>query len=238
MFVLFWGLAVGVARSNSVTPTNIWVNLYSTNSTLAGQPLPVGAYVAVFDPQGTQCGEFTVHAAGWYGLVACYGDDGMTPQDEGAASGDPLLFKINGQTATTEAIARNGVPVAPGTPVAWTQHGDRWEVNLNVSTAAVAISQTAGLLTLGWLHQLPKVTAYEVWRSGEPYFAPGQAGAGRLITLTPGAEPWLTWSDPDSSSGPTGANYYRVRGLNAALRPVNTSRPVARLAFSLVVTGQ
>lgn len=131
--IVLWALILGVASANGVTPTNTWINPYSTNSTLAGQPLPIGTSVAVFDPQGTQCGEFTVNITGWYGLMACYGDDGTTPEDEGAA----LHFKINDQAAIAEAITRNGTPVAPGTAVTWTQHGDLWQVNLNVPAALV-----------------------------------------------------------------------------------------------------
>jgi hypothetical protein len=55
---------------------NIWINLFSLDSTYLGQPVPVDAQIVVFDPQtGVQCGQFAVTHAGWYGTMPCYGDD-------------------------------------------------------------------------------------------------------------------------------------------------------------------
>ncbi len=108
------------------------MNLYSLGgSTYLGNPLPVGAHVAVFDPQGVRCGEFVVTTAGRYGIVPCYGDDLETPAvDEGASPGDILHFTIKGVTAETEAIAHWGVPVPATTTIIW-QDQDRWEVDLH-----------------------------------------------------------------------------------------------------------
>ncbi|RME84776.1 MAG: hypothetical protein D6775_04565, partial [Caldilineae bacterium] len=119
-------------------PTNTWVDLYSVDSVYNGQPLPVGAVVAAYDPQGVKCGEFVVHTVGQFGIMPCYGDDPGTPEDEGALVGDLLSFTIDGQAAQATAISLNGTPVAPNTPIVWNQHGDRWQIRLNslpVSTA-------------------------------------------------------------------------------------------------------
>lgn len=119
-----------------VTPTNTWIDLYSLNSTYLGQPVPVGAQIAVFDPQGVQCGEFVVTTAGHYGIMPCYGDDLTTPaEDEGALSGDVLHFTINDAAAQTEAIALNGAPIPATTEVIWNQAQSLWQVNLHVATA-------------------------------------------------------------------------------------------------------
>jgi hypothetical protein len=127
---------------------------------------------------------------------------------------------------------------SPLAPVSRTQHGGQGQVNLNVPAAPiVAIIQAAGLLTLSWPHQILEATAYEVWRSTEPYFTPGQADAGRESAQAHGVETWLTWSDPDTAGNPMGAYYYRVCGLDAALQLVNTSRPVGRFTFSIAVPG-
>jgi hypothetical protein len=123
-------LTGSASLADGVTPTNEWINVYSTNSTLAGQTLPVGSSVAVFDEQGTRCGEFEVTTEGWYGLMACYRDEPMTPEDEGAAVGDALRFTVNGRTAHATAVSLNGTAVPPSTRVRWTANGDRWEVDL------------------------------------------------------------------------------------------------------------
>ena len=134
LFILLWALLLGVARGNGVTPTNTWIDLYSADSSFAGQPVPLGAAIAAFDPQGVQCAEFTVTTVGWYGIMPCYGDDTTTAEDEGAVAGDLLSFAIDGWAATPEPIALNGNPVSPDTGVTWTQNLDRWEVNLRVPT--------------------------------------------------------------------------------------------------------
>jgi len=131
-----WALTLTISQGNGVIPTNQWIDLYSTHSSFAGQPLTAGDYVAVFDPQGTRCGEFVVHTSGWYGIMPCYGDDLDTPQDEGAVAGDALHFTINGMAANTTAITHNDAAVAPDTVVTWNHHGERWQVDLSVPAAS------------------------------------------------------------------------------------------------------
>ncbi len=110
-----------------------WVNFFSSNTTtFLGQPVPVGAVIAAFDPQGVQCGEFTVVAEGKYGLMACYRDDPATPEDEGPQPGEPISFKINGLPATPVPRSLNGAPIPPSTTVTWTGFSDLWEVDLQV----------------------------------------------------------------------------------------------------------
>jgi hypothetical protein len=105
---------------SSVRPTNEWVNFYSQNTTLNGQPVPVGTLIEAFDPQGTKCGETIVSHAGWYGLLQCYRDDPDTPEDEGAVPEDTITFRVAGLATTT-----NG----PDTP-RWTSNGDVRQVDL------------------------------------------------------------------------------------------------------------
>ncbi|MCX6033303.1 MAG: Ig-like domain-containing protein [Chloroflexi bacterium] len=124
-------ILLSVAASGSVVPTNTWVDLYSAGSTYLGQPAPVGAYVAVLDPQGVQCGEFVVTHTGWYGIMPCYGDDPLTPLDEGAVFSDVLRFTINGVNARTEAVTLNGAAVPSTTVVTWSASRDRWQVDLH-----------------------------------------------------------------------------------------------------------
>jgi hypothetical protein len=132
LVVVLWLLALAAARGNGVSPTNRWVDIYSGNSRFDGQPVPVGANIAAYDALGVLCGEFTVHTAGEYGIMPCYGDDGSTATDEGASAGDVLRFSINGIPATPVPVTLNAAPVPSDTVVIWSQHSDRWEVDLEL----------------------------------------------------------------------------------------------------------
>ncbi|MCZ7574440.1 MAG: hypothetical protein M5U01_38305 [Ardenticatenaceae bacterium] len=128
---------------SQVTPTNQWVNFYGSQTTFRGQPVPVGALVAAFDPQGVQCGEFTVTSQGHYGLLPCYADDPTTTGiDEGAEPGDTITFTIN------------GLPVSPQGPdqPQWSAHGDLRQVDLASPTLAVTIRAVFDPLCITW-HQ-------------------------------------------------------------------------------------
>ncbi len=124
LLVLILTLGYGLTQADGVIPTNQWVNFHSTNTTFLGQPVPVGAVIAAFDPQGVQCGEFTVTTEGKYGLMPCYGDDKTPPDpvDEGADPEDEISFTINDLPATA---------LGPDEPI-WTSHGDLLEVDLEV----------------------------------------------------------------------------------------------------------
>ena len=98
------------------------VNFYSGNTLFLDQPVPVGAVVAAFDPQGVECGQCTVGFEGKYGVLPCYRDDATTPENDGADPGDLIRFTINGLPAIT---------LGPDDPI-WTSHGDLREVNLQV----------------------------------------------------------------------------------------------------------
>ena len=97
-------------RDAGVTATNTWVNFYGTARTPDGAPLPVGATVLALDPNGVVCGAVVVHTEGQYGLLACYGDDPTTSEDEGAQPGDTIQLVVDGQVLATGM---------------WTAHGDR-----------------------------------------------------------------------------------------------------------------
>ncbi|MCX6033192.1 MAG: Ig-like domain repeat protein [Chloroflexi bacterium] len=128
--VLLWLFGAGTARGDNVIYTNTWVDFVSAASTYLGQPVPAGAYIAIFDPQGVQCGEYTVTTAGQFPVTPCYGDDSTTPGvDEGAAAGDVLTFKINGRIAKTEVVAIDGSPAPADTIVTWSHI--LWQLNLH-----------------------------------------------------------------------------------------------------------
>jgi hypothetical protein len=111
--------------AQAVVPTTLWVNFYSLESTLDGQPLPVGAVIRAYDSQGVACGEFSVTHAGSYGLMPVYADDLLTEVDEGAVPGDRIEFTVSGIAATV---------TGPDEPV-WGVFGDLKQVNLSVATS-------------------------------------------------------------------------------------------------------
>ncbi|MBC8422436.1 MAG: hypothetical protein H8E01_00235 [Chloroflexi bacterium] len=75
----------------------------------------MGATVLALDPDGVVGGAAVVTHEGQYGLLACYGDDPTTPEDEGAQPGDTIQLVVDGQVL--------GMAV-------WTAHGDLWRVPL------------------------------------------------------------------------------------------------------------
>jgi hypothetical protein len=126
-----------------------WIDLQGTASYL-GQPAPVGAHIAVFDPQGAQCGEFIVTEAGSYGVMRCYGDNPNTPQDEGPVPGEVLSLKIDGAPAQTEVVSIDGVSQPAETPVTWNQARSSWRVNLQARLdSTLALVSSANPATLG-----------------------------------------------------------------------------------------
>ena len=98
---LFLYLILAIHPANAqVSPTDEWVNFYSRNTIFQGAPVPVGAVIDAYDPDGVHCGSGTVSVAGEYGFLVVYRDDLLTQSiDEGAMPGDTITFKINGKLA-------------------------------------------------------------------------------------------------------------------------------------------
>jgi len=78
-----------------------WVNYYCDYNTVDGTPIPVGTIISAIDPDGIFCGEYTVSSTGAYGPMEVYRDDPLTPQDEGAVTGDVIRFLIGSDQANT-----------------------------------------------------------------------------------------------------------------------------------------
>lgn len=83
-----------------IPPSNIWANFVALNSRLNGDPLPVGAVVRAYDPDGLMCGEVVVAVEGGF-VMPVYGDDPQTPEDEGAVAGDIIRFTVNDEPVLT-----------------------------------------------------------------------------------------------------------------------------------------
>jgi len=115
--LIFLFMTLGSAYGQ-VTPTNEWVRLWGEDCYLNGNPLPVGAVIDAYDPDGVNCGRFIVHTSGMYGFMSVYRDDIYTVADEGALPDDPITVYVNGIPATL-----NG----PADPV-WSKNGDPYHV--------------------------------------------------------------------------------------------------------------
>ncbi len=221
------------AQDSGVTPTNTWMDLYSSQCSFAGVPIPAGSCVAVFDAQGTQCGERMVTTSGNIApIMPCYGDNLDTLADEGAAEGDVLSFTVNGTAATAQARARNFAPVSPDSLVQW--HAlDVWEVDVVVPPQPlVSIADEPALTRLTWQPAQAAVEAYEVWSSLAPYFVPGDGASVRLGTVPAGSVP-LEWTHSAGAGNPALNYTYRVVSLNAAGQMVGASQAVGEFDFTL-----
>jgi len=103
-----------------VTPTNEWVNIFSTNSTYNGQPLPVHTVITAIGEDGRKLGEMVVRESGSYGVLSVYRDDSYTAEVDGARRGEQISFLINGQPTT----------ITNGASPTWSSNGDLIEVDL------------------------------------------------------------------------------------------------------------
>ena len=89
------------ALGQTIHPTPYFTSFFDSASTYLGQPLVPGTIITAYDQDGVLCGMDTVQTAGHYGFMPVYGDDaGSTGIDEGAESGETIVFEINGRTAT------------------------------------------------------------------------------------------------------------------------------------------
>lgn len=227
-------VTLGAAQGSGVTPTNLWMDIYGSHSTFAGIPIPAGAYVAVMDPQDTKCGERVVVTPGQISpVMPCYGDDMLTiGVDEGAMWNDLLRFSVGASMATPQPRAKNFSPVMPDTPVRWSAL-DVWEIDLYVPPHPLLdITHLPGATRLDWQPAEVAVDSYEVWRSEDPYFIPGDGQSEVLGTVATGAVP-LQWLD-SAGAGDPAVNYtYRVLSLNANSQMVGASQAVGEFDFAL-----
>jgi len=64
--------------------------------------------VLAIDPDGVTCGAAIVTTPGQYGLLACYGDDLTTSEDEGARPGDVIQLQVDDQKLGAGTWPANG----------------------------------------------------------------------------------------------------------------------------------
>lgn len=112
-----------VTASADVIPTTEWVSFWSHTTTMNDNPIPVGALVDAYDPDGVHCGRYIVDDTGTYGFMPVYRDDFSTPAaDEGADNGNLIELRICGVTATV---------VSASDPI-WHSDSSKFEADLDV----------------------------------------------------------------------------------------------------------
>ena len=112
-------------------------------SLFGGQPVQLGDEIGVYDPDGILCGRYAVTSQGSYGPMIVWGDDAMTPYDEGAVDGDLLSFKIWDNQTGKALVASTVVMDGGSDPVAWF-NADGRQVNLSAGEITVNIPLQAG----------------------------------------------------------------------------------------------
>lgn len=100
------------AMAQSVTPTPIWTDFWGTRAYLDGHRAEPGTLIEAFDADGVLCGLDSVRSSGEFGPIHVYGDDPSSEPDEGAESGDVILFRLGGDTATVvgSTVWSSGTP--------------------------------------------------------------------------------------------------------------------------------
>jgi hypothetical protein len=206
-------------RPAGVTTTPQFVNFVSQQTTLNGQPVPKGSIVRAFDPDGVQCGEYVVDHAGWYGLMPCYGDDPMTPGDEGARPGDIIRFTINDLPAA---------PLGPDEPK-WTQNGALLQVNLAASSTSnePTMTPTASPTATPTPQPVPTTTPSP---TPQPSDTPTPAPSGQLSSPTAAAQARASDFLP--------LVLRRWATAEGRLRPTPTSPPLVALRASRWCDGK
>jgi hypothetical protein len=109
--------------SLSTNPTDRWIDVYGS-LTIGKKPAQVGDEVAAFDADGVLCGVYRVKSEGQYGFLHVYGDDGLSPEDEGASAGDSITFKVYDWSRGRELSADASVTVS------WSGNKQRINVDL------------------------------------------------------------------------------------------------------------
>ena len=204
-----------------VIPTmeSIFVFDSEGSTTFQGAPIPVGAVIDAYDPDGVHCGTVTVGdnggAAGYFAMMSVYRDAPGDP-DEGARCGDEIAFRINDLPAE----------VTRGGPVIWTGNGATYDISLNVPNLATAIAfrqqpEDAGTQALVLRPNYPNpfnsmtTISYQLGREEEVVLSVHSVAGQRIVTLASG---WrkagthtLRWDGRDAGGRELAGGVYLYR---------------------------
>jgi len=127
--------------STPVKQTHSFVKFFGDVFTIDGVTMVTGDEIGVFDPDGVLCGRVIIDNKDMYAL-AVYGDDPLTPEDEGAEKDDVLTFKIWDMSCNNEQIISSdmfspkslsdSIPACSTQPPVWTGNNDIWGLNFNL----------------------------------------------------------------------------------------------------------
>jgi len=109
--------ALASLASKDVTPSNIWVNLYSANLTLNGELVQAGATITAHSVTGDLVGSYTLDKDGEFGFMPVYGSN----DGDGLKTGDVFRLRVDGEEVNETLV--------------WSNMGDRIEVT-QLSTSA------------------------------------------------------------------------------------------------------
>ncbi len=90
---------------NEIKTSRFWTNIYSSNLTLDGIPVPQGAEILAVASNDRVVGSGIVGENGHFGFVPVYGDDPMTADIEGLQDGETFSLVIDG-VRTAERFTR------------------------------------------------------------------------------------------------------------------------------------
>ena len=203
---------------------NIWFSYPSGGPINGAEPSPT-ATVGAENEDGSEGVEYYYNGTGTV-------PDGSTDIWVGL---DPTVKTLGFQVTATGSDGDNilneaDVTVASNTDTAW--------ANTHICSAAAAAPANALIVGpkenyagLDWSNGASIYNTYEVWRSADPYFTPGDAGTTKVYS-------GKAFSYNDNSSGPNVGdpdtnNYYVLRTVNCVGTSTADAAPVAEFDFAL-----
>jgi hypothetical protein len=102
----------------------------------------------------------------------------------------------------------------------------------------ISASGNGNDMVLSWLDILG-VAEYQIWRSTEPYFTPGDAGSSQIGSLTgPFTEPTITYTDTTAAIYDIVTNhYYMIRAVDGGGNVLEESNQVGEFDYELRETA-
>ncbi len=88
-------------KSGPVEPTRNWINMYSYNLTLDGQPVSIGASVTAHNLSGNTIGHYAMKANGTFGFMPVYAD-AADESIAGIKKGERFYLSVDGQKTSEE----------------------------------------------------------------------------------------------------------------------------------------